>query len=180
MGMKKALFGFAFGLMILLASGTLAAMEPVSLALDLDVTMRWPVDVNKTPTEDLTKIAGFCVQADLRYEGGKLGELSGCWMLKDPFDPTRLYDEIAVSGTLVVTGVVGQCSMTGQGIAMAVGEDPLVGNLAVRLITNLTDCTGGLSGFEGLIDGGGTDNLYDQTFTQDKYKMNFYLQYFTQ
>jgi hypothetical protein len=181
MRLKRTFFGFTFGLIVLLiACGTSSANGLITLEFDFDMTMQYPVDVNQNPTTDLTKIGGFCMQGELLSGGVKIADLSGCWMLQEtPFDPTRLYDDITVSGLLVVQGV-GQCTLTGHAIGMAVGEDPTSGDLAARLVTRLTDCTGGLAGFEGLVDGGGTSNLYDQTFTSDQYKMKMYLQYLPQ
>ena len=178
MRLKRAFFGIAFGLIILLTvCGTSSANGLITLEFDFDMTMQWPVDVNKSPTYISSEIAGFCMQGDLIYEGAKMADLSGCWMLQElPFDPTRLYDDITVSGTLVVPDL-GQCTLTGQAIGMAVG---VAGDLAARLVTRLTDCTDGLAGFEGLVDGGGTSNLWDTTFTSDQYKMTMYLQYLPQ
>ena len=177
MRLKKRFFGSVFGLMMLvIVCGPSYAVDPVTLDFTLDVTMQYPVDVSMNPTEDPSEIAGFCSQSDLLYEGVKIGDFSGCWMLKEAFDPTRLYDDLDVSGTLSLPDL-GQCTLSGQGITMTVGENPALGNLAARLITRLTDCTGALAGFEGLVYGGGTDNLYDQTFTSDNFVMHMYLQY---
>ena len=70
MRLKRTCFGFAFGLMVLLiACGTSSANGLITLEFDFDMTNQWSVDVNQNKTIDPTKIAGFCMQGDLIYEG---------------------------------------------------------------------------------------------------------------
>jgi len=146
--------------------------EPVSVTLDVDIKMRWPVDANMNAIQDPTKIAGYCSQSDVLYQGTKLGNMSMCTMLNGPYDPTELFTETTLrGGTLVVPGV-GRCQIDGQAISMNIDE---AGNFAIRYIGKLTECTGQLQGLEGLVDGQGTDNLYDPAFSQDDYNMNIYL-----
>jgi len=173
MTLKRAIYGCMVGLVaFFVMNGTSVFAAPVSLAFDVDITYRYPVDANLYETQDPTKIAGFCSDSDLVFQNTKIGDITLCAMT-GPYDPTELYTEMSQLGRLTIPGI-GQCKIEGEGIAMNIGE---AGNFILKWIGALTSCTNQLQDFEGLIDGQGTDNLNDPTFSQDHYTMNLYLQF---